>query len=50
MIFNYEPTDTFFIYCEAHWCSYQTDTLCIFEPKEKGPAHRRHLAAKRLAF
>ncbi|WP_420861946.1 Mu transposase C-terminal domain-containing protein [Algirhabdus cladophorae] len=50
MIFNYEPTDTFLIYGEAHWCSYQNDTLCIFEPKEKGAGPPKTFSRKEIGF
>lgn len=50
MIFNYDPADTIIIFGVAHWCSYQNDTLCIFEPKEKGSGPPTTLTRKEINF
>lgn len=50
MIFNYDPTDTFILFGVAHWCSHQTDTLCIFEPKEKGSGPPKTFSRKEIDF
>ncbi|UWQ14144.1 Mu transposase C-terminal domain-containing protein [Aliiroseovarius sp. M344] len=50
MIFNYDPADTFIIFGVAHWCSFQNDKLCIFEPKEKGSGPPKTLTRKEINF
>lgn len=50
MIFNYDPTDTFIIFGEPYWCSYQTDTLCVFYPKDKGTGPPRTLSRTEIGF